>query len=254
MKTVRKFFLLVGLVLATGLNYSCTDYQDEIDGLDKRVTKLEEMANTLQKNLDAMAAIVSAMGDNWFIIDYMPIIEDDKTVGYVINLQKDEYDPKTGKVTGSQKKTIEIKDGEKGEDAQFPEIDVKKGKDADGRDVYYWVIIHPDGTEEPITDEDGNPVEVGKDGKDAISPLVRINPTTYMWETSVDGGKNWQSTGVKAEGETGPQGDKGDKGYKGNDADSAIVKVTIVDTPNGKMLEFETASGTTFRLPYIPVS
>ena len=35
-------------------------------------------------------------------------------------------------------------------------------------------------------------------GKDGITPRVRINPETNYWETSYDGGYNWASLGVEA--------------------------------------------------------
>ena len=38
----------------------------------------------------------------------------------------------------------------------------------------------------------------GDKGADAIAPQVRINADTNEWEISTDGGKTWNSTGVKA--------------------------------------------------------
>ena len=53
---------------------------------------------------------------------------------------------------------------------------------------------------------------VGADGKDGISPQIRINATTSQWEISTDNGATWIATGVAA---TGPQGEKGEQGEQG---------------------------------------
>lgn len=248
-----KLFILAAIATVSGAMVSCTDYQDEIDSLDKRVKTIEDMVSTMQRNLDALTAIVQGMEDNWFITNYMPIIEENKTVGYIINLRKDHYDPKTGKVIEDQReeKTIEIRNGEKGADAQFPNIEVAQGTDADGRTIYYWVVILDDGTEVPLTDGNGNPVVVAKDGKSATSPQVRVNPETGEWETSIDNGKTWQSTGVKVAGDKGSDGPQGDQGQKGDDAESAIVKIETIETTDGLYLKFTTKGGTMFILPYI---
>lgn len=243
-----KLFIFAALAFIAGTTMtSCTDYQDEIDALDKRVTKLEEMANTMQKRLDAFAFLVEGMGDNWVVSDYIPIIEDNKVVGYIINLRKDKYDPVTGQIIPEEReeKSIEIRDGEKGEDAQFPDIEPRRDKDGN----WYWVVINPDGTERPLTDENGKPIIIGKDGKDAVAPKIRINPLTLEWEISTDNGETWVPTGVSA---TGDKGATGPKGEPGADAESAIVSIEIVDGTNGKQLKFTTKNGTTFYLPYIP--
>lgn len=251
MKTL-KFFIFAAFVALSGAMVSCTDYQDEVDALDTRVKRLEDMVNTMQKRIDAIADIVDGMSDNWYITNYMPLVEDNQNVGYILNLRKDTFDPDTGQPIEElkQEKTIEIRNGEKGDSGQFPNISVAEGTDDEGRTVYYWVIVRPNGTKQPIVDENGNPAIIGQDGKDAISPKVRINPVTGEWETSVDGGETWASTGVKAEGEKGETGQKGDKGLKGADADSAIVKIELVETADGKKLQLTTSGGTVFLLPY----
>ena len=54
----KKISALLGaiLIIATGLMVSCKDYDDEISGLDDRVTDLEASVKTLQAQLeDAIA-------------------------------------------------------------------------------------------------------------------------------------------------------------------------------------------------------
>lgn len=43
----------------------------------------------------------------------------------------------------------------------------------------------------------------GCNGKDAIAPIVRINPINFQWEISIDGGTEWTGTGIVAKGEPG---------------------------------------------------
>ena len=63
--------------------------------------------------------------------------------------------------------------------------------------------------------------EKGKDGADAITPKVRINQTTNVWEISTDNGQTWREMKdangdfINATGAQGPKGEKGDKGEKG---------------------------------------
>lgn len=58
----------------------------------------------------------------------------------------------------------------------------------------------------------GSAGTAGADGHDGITPQLRINGSTGMWEVSYDSGATWTSLGVKAQG---PQGEKGDTGATG---------------------------------------
>ena len=46
----------------------------------------------------------------------------------------------------------------------------------------------------------------GADGKDGVTPQLRINGDTIMWEVSYDGGATWTSMGVVATGADGKDG------------------------------------------------
>ena len=50
---------------------------------------------------------------------------------------------------------------------------------------------------------DGKDGKDGADGNDGITPMLRINKDTNMWEVSYDSGKNWESLGVNATGADG---------------------------------------------------
>lgn len=55
----------------------------------------------------------------------------------------------------------------------------------------------------------------GADGKDGITPKLRINEQTNYWEVSYDEGDTWESLGVKATGEDGKDGKDGRDGVNG---------------------------------------
>lgn len=55
----------------------------------------------------------------------------------------------------------------------------------------------------------------GIDGKDGITPQLRINAETNYWEVSYDEGETWESMGVKATGESGKDGINGQDGKDG---------------------------------------
>ena len=186
LKVVLPFYLFACLPIAT----SCTDYQDEIDALDYRVTKLEELVNTINTNIEALRIIVSAMEDADYITGVRETVD-----GYVINF--------------ANAGPVYIHNGTDGKDAEMPNIDVDQG--ADGN--YYWMI---NGV--LVKTPYGDPIRVngkpGKDGKDAVSPKVRINPTTGEWEVSVDDGNTWTQTGTSAKGKDGTNGKDGKDGNK----------------------------------------
>ncbi len=224
MKTFRNLFLGVAMMFCGGVAVtSCTDYQDEIDALDVRVTYLESLVNEINRQLDALEVVINALKD----ADYITGVKEDPAGGYVINFAK--------------KGPVYISDGIDGidgKDAEMPEIKVEKGGDGD----YYWVI---DG--EYLTDDGtptGNRIRVnGKDGKDAISPQVRINPDTYMWEVSPDGGKTWTSTGTSCKGKDGTNG------TNGKDGNTFFSSVKYEVNGSEEYMAIETTSGQTFKIP-----
>ena len=224
MKSVVKAFLPVCLVGSLSLS-SCTDYQDEINALDYRITVLEELVDIINNNIKAVEIAVNALETR----DYITNVNETED-GYLINFH----------LAGP----IEIKNGKDGEDAQVPEIDVVK--DDDGN--YYWVV-----NGEYVTDDgtpSGNKIRVngkdGKDGKDAVSPQVRINPETSEWEVSTDGGEKWNPTGTPSKGKDGKDGKDGQDGKDGN----VFIKLVTYEGQSGnEYMVITTVGGTIFRIP-----
>lgn len=240
------------LFMIGGMMTACTDYQDEVDSLDRRVTKLEELIKRANADLEAMEVVLAAIQDG----DYITGVRDTDD-GYVVNFKK------AGPIY-----LYDGKDGRDGKDAQMPDVDV--ARDADGN--FYWVI---DG--KPLTDADGKTIRVngrdgkdgrdgvdgrdgidgkdgkdgidgkdgengkdgkdGQDGQDAVSPQLRINPTTLMWEISIDNGTTWQPTGTSAQGKD------------GKDGNEFFYSVNYEVTAEGEFMTVVTKSGQTFRIP-----
>lgn len=235
MNTIKKIFLFLAVVLTAGVQMSCTDYQDEIDALDYRVTVLENLVKTINTNLDALQKIVDAMDKADYITNVSRTPEND---GYII--------------TFHHKGAIIVKDGrngvngQNGSDATMPNITLEK--DTDGK--YYWKLngewLLDDATQNKICAN-------GKDGVDGKAPKVKIDGDTNEWMISYDNGVTWIPTGTRATGKDGKDG------QDGKPALVAFVEVTtkIVPESGEKYVIFtaysdkEGVPGQTFAVPMI---
>jgi len=205
---MRKLHIITAIfaAIAGGSLCSCNEYSDEIQGIGKRVTVLEDSVLAVQNTLETLMKLEAAMQENGVIKQ--------------IITNKD----------GST--TLEFTDGREpitfvcGANGTEAELLLGVEKDTDGH--YYWTF-----NDTWLTDDDGNKISAepkngkdgadGKDGKDAdpvegelILPQVRINEGTRIWEISTDGGKTWRSTGVNADGQDGRNGRNGKDGRDGN--------------------------------------
>ncbi|MDD4669591.1 MAG: PL29 family lyase N-terminal domain-containing protein, partial [Bacteroidales bacterium] len=160
--------------------------------LQGRVAAIENWCTTANSQISALQSLVQALEEKDYVTGVAPLADG---TGYTISFTKS--------------KPITIKHGEKGDkgdkgdDAIAPVIGV--ALDTDGN--YYWTVKI--GAADPVwmLDKDGNKIRTtGDKGKDAVSPQVRINSTTNMWEISVDGGVSWVSIGVAATGAAGAAG------------------------------------------------
>ena len=188
--------MMCGLLL-----FSCRDKYDDsalrndLNDLENRVTKLEELCKQMNTNISSLQKIVDALQDNLSISKVEQISD-----GYIIHF--------------SDGSTATIKNGKNSGDA--PIIGVKK--DTDG--IYYWTL---DG--EWLTDEKGNKVKAqgtdgekgdtgdkgdtgntGNKGDTGVTPQLKIE--NDYWFVSYDDGKSWTQLG-KATGENGKDGTNG---------------------------------------------
>ena len=234
------------LFLLGGAWTACTDYQDEVDSLDRRVTTLEDLIKRANDDLATMEAFLAAIEEG----DYITGVKDTDD-GYAINFKK-----------AGPMYIHDGKDGIDGKDAQMPDVDVTKGEDGN----FYWVIDGvvlkgPDGNpirvngkdgrdgRDGVDGKDGKDGEDGKDGadgkdgkdgadgKDAVQPELRINPDTGFWELSLDDGETWTTTESPAQ------------GMDGKDGNAFFYSVNYEVTAEGEFMTITTKSGQTFRIP-----
>ena len=202
--------LMCGLLLfGCGDKYDDSALRNDLNDLENRVTKLEELCKQMNTNISSLQKIVEALQDNLSISKVEQISD-----GYIIHF--------------SDGSTATIKNGKNSEDA--PIIGVKK--DTDG--IYYWTL---DG--EWLTDEKGNKVkaqgtdgkdgvdgEDGTNGKDGITPQLKIE--NGRWMLSMDNGKTWTDIGQA----TGADGTDGEDGVDGKDGTNGIFKSVTEDNDN----------------------
>ena len=177
---------LLSLVFCGLWLFGCSDKYDDsalrndLNDLENRVTKLEELCKQMNTNISSLQKIVEALQDNLSISKVEQISD-----GYIIHF--------------SDGSTATIKNGKNSEDA--PIIGVKK--DTDG--IYYWTLdgefIVADGQKIKAQGTDGNN---GADGSDGVTPKLEIREG-YWW-ISYDNGTNWTQLG-KATGEDGKDAD-----------------------------------------------
>ena len=202
--------LMCGLLLfGCGDKYDDSALRNDLNDLENRVAKLEELCKQMNTNISSLQKIVEALQDNLSISKVEQISD-----GYIIHF--------------SDGSTATIKNGKNSEDA--PIIGVKK--DTDG--IYYWTL---DG--EWLTDEKGNKVkaqgtdgkdgvdgEDGTNGKDGITPQLKIE--NGRWMLSMDNGKTWTDIGQA----TGADGTDGEDGVDGKDGTNGIFKSVTEDNDN----------------------
>lgn len=170
--------VLTAMTLLPGCSmYDDTPLQDRLDGLESRLDSLENIADNANLEINALREILSALENGVFIED-VEVADGSCTIYF------------------SDGSSVTLTDGKDGLDA--PVLSVALDPE-DG--YYYWTLggswLIADGKRVRADGTDGN------DGADGVAPQLRINPDTYMWEISMDGGNTWEDTGVRAVGQGG---------------------------------------------------
>lgn len=189
MKKTIFFLLAVLCLLGACRNGDIDDLQSRTDSLEVRVSALEDMQKDMWQNIQALQQIINDASFD-YVTAVTPLADGS---GYQIAFKKNA--------------AITIKNGKQGEKGDAPDLSVKK--DTDGE--YYWTLngeflLAADGSKMPVRGEKGDTGPMGPagitlaDGTTSYMPMVQINKQTMMWEISVDGGKTWASTNVKASG------------------------------------------------------
>ena len=184
---------LLSLLVCGLLLFGCSDKYDDsalrndLNDLENRVTKLEELCKQMNTNISSLQTIVTALQNNVYVTGTTPLMKDGKEIGYTITFSK-----------GNPITIYHGKDGQDGEDGTTPTIGVKK--DTDG--VYYWTLngefIMVDGGKIQAEGKDGT------NGTNGTTPQFKIE--NDYWFVSYNNGANWTQLG-KATGEDGIGGD-----------------------------------------------
>ena len=252
--------LLLGLTIC--LFSAChNDIWEAIDGLDSRVTKLEELCKEMNTNITSLQAIVDVLQSNDFITGVVEIKKDGEVIGYTITFGK--HDPITIYHGQDGKDGQDGQNGADGKDGSTPVIGV--AQDPDG--VYYWTLngewlLDNDGNKLPVSGKDGQngsngsngqdgaDGKDGQDGEDGITPQLKIEDG--YWYISYDNGATWTQLG-KATGEDGQDGkdgadgkdgQNGADGKDGQDGDSMFQSVT----QDENYVYFTLADGTVIKI------
>ena len=269
MKKLHLLLLSVTLCLFSACH---NDIWDAIDGLDSRVTKLEELCKEMNTNITSLQTIVSVLQSNDFITGIVEIKKNGEVIGYTITFGK--HDPITIYHGQDGKDGADGKDGQNGS-ANAPVIGV--AQDTDG--VYYWTLngewlLDDNGNKLPVSGkdgqngangsngqdgadgkdgqdgEDGKDGADGQDGKDGITPQLKIEDG--YWYISYDNGATWTQLGKAtgedgkdgADGEDGKDGQNGADGKDGQDGDSMFQSVT----QDENYVYFTLADGTVIKI------
>ena len=221
MKKLHLLLLSITLCLFSACH---NDIWDAIDGLDSRVTKLEELCKEMNTNITSLQTIVSVLQSNDFITGIVEIKKNGEVIGYTITFGK--HDPITIYHGQDGKDGADGKDGQDGQNgsANAPVIGV--AQDTDG--VYYWTL-----NGEWLLNDNGNKLPVsGKDGQNGVNgTMPQLKIEEGYWYVSYDNGVTWTQLG-KATGEDGKKGDKGDIGdsmFQSVTQDENYVYFTLAD-------------------------
>ena len=266
---MKKLSLLL-LTLTVCFFTAChKDIWAELENLDQRVTKLEELCKEMNTNITSLQTIVSVLQSNDFITGIVEIKKNGEVIGYTITFGK--HDPITIYHGQDGKDGADGKDGQDGQNgsANAPVIGV--AQDTDG--VYYWTLngewlLDDNGNKLPVSGKDGqngtngsngqdgadgkdgqDGVD-GQDGKDGITPQLKIEDG--YWYISYDNGATWTQLGKAtgkdgkdgANGEDGKDGQNGADGKDGQDGDAMFQSVT----QDENYVYFTLADGTVIKI------
>ena len=221
----RLLYTLLFVLFSMTIVDCSEEYEERLDNLENRVSRLEEVCDQMNVNISALQTIVTAQQNQITISKIEQFSE-----GYIIHF--------------SDGTSATIKNGENSD--SVPIFGVRK--DTDG--VYYWTL---DG--EWLKDEQGNKVsaqgrngpqgEQGETGATGITPQLKIEDN--YWFVSYDCGKTWSQLG-KATGEDGKDG--ADSIFKSvtEDDDNVYFKMsdeTVITIPKGDNSNFSISFDTT---------
>lgn len=157
---------ILPIIAAIALLASCHQaIWDKLNDHEARITRLEQMCNQFNTNINALQVLVNAIEQRDYIKEVVPLTENNLIVGYTITFNKSN--------------PINIYNGKNGQDAKAPVIGIRKEED-----VWYWTL-----NGEWILDQEGNKVRA-----DGVSPMLKIEEE--KWWVSYDSGATWNPLGA----------------------------------------------------------
>lgn len=231
---------LLFLLLCSLLLFGCSDKYDDsalrndLDNLENRIAKVEELCKQMNTNISSLQKIVDALQNKLSILKVEPISD-----GYIIHFSDDT--------------AATIKNGKNA--GPVPVIGVQK--DADG--IYYWTLdgnwltdaqgnkIKAQGTDgaKGDTGDKGDTGNTGAKGDTGVTPQLKIE--NDYWFVSYDSGQSWTKLG-KATGENGKDGTNGIFKSVTEDVNNVYFTMangTIITIPKGDNSQFALAFDTT---------
>jgi len=252
---------------------------------------VEKLTNSANSEITSLKGLIDALSNRLSVVSYKEL--EDKS-GYELTMSDgSKITLKHGAKGAAGKDGKDGAEGEAGIDGITPEISVKLHTDG----LLYWTLngeflLDANGNMIPAQGKDGKAGKDGKDGadgaqgtpgkdgkdgkdgatgatgaagKDAITPLLRINSDLY-WEMSLDGGLKWQlvtdankrpikaqgpqgaagAAGQSPAGPKGPTGDQGAPGEKGEPGKDGDANLTITETETTITIIY---NGVTFTIP-----
>ena len=215
MQKLLPLLMCVLLLLGCSDKYDDSALRNDLNDLENRVAKLEDLCKQMNTNISSLQTIVTALQNNVYVTGTTPLMKDGKEIGYTITFSK-----------GNPITIYHGKDGQDGEDGTTPTIGVKK--DTDG--VYYWTL-----NGEFIVVDGGKIQAEGTNGTNGTTPQFKIE--NDYWFVSYDNGANWTQLG-KA---TGEDGVGGDSMFSGVDYETSTDYV-IFTLSNGTQIKLPTWS------------
>ena len=218
MQKLLPLLMCVLLLLGCSDKYDDSALRNDLNDLENRVAKLEDLCKQMNTNISSLQTIVTALQNNVYVTGTTPLMKDGKEIGYTITFSK-----------GNPITIYHGKDGQDGEDGTTPTISVKK--DTDG--VYYWTL-----NGEFIVVDGGKIQAEGKDGTNGTNgttPQFKIE--NDYWFVSYDNGTNWTQLG-KA---TGEDGVGSDSMFSGVDYETSTDYI-IFTLSNGTQIKLPTWS------------
>ena len=215
MQKLLPLLMCVLLLLGCSDKYDDSALRNDLNDLENRVAKLEDLCKQMNTNISSLQTIVTALQNNVYVTGTTPLMKDGKEIGYTITFSK-----------GNPITIYHGKDGQDGEDGTTPTIGVKK--DTDG--VYYWTL-----NGEFIVVDGGKIQAEGTNGTNGTTPQFKIE--NDYWFVSYDNGANWTQLG-KA---TGEDGVGSDSMFSGVDYETSTDYV-IFTLSNGTQIKLPTWS------------